>query len=467
MPLSVLLSADVMREINHAIADAGDDQGRGREIGGILLGRIDYTVRSKPVVRVEGVDPVESEHRRGASFALTDRDKRELGRRLAAWNRGQRELRPVGFYRSHTRRGLYLDNEDFALVQAYFPERDSVVLLVRPEQLAANAGGFFFWEEGDMHRESSLQEFPFDPARATPTAPAQPPTPLPEALPPVAARPRLNWALAAIPLAALLFAVSFYTVWRFTPAHRAVAMNSPDAARVEIIPMAAPAPVAAPVPAAAPPPVVEEKPSPSQPKRAPRSPLTQARRNTPATVPDTPAASALAPSTTAPVPEPASTTPVASAAPVAPAPPLAPIDTPVRTLPPPRRATVTVEPVNESRITRVVSKIPGLHKLDKKGHGYIPARPIQEVRPTVPGTQEMASATPVDLKVTVDPAGRVTEIFHARGNDPRLVELASDAARHWRFEPARRNQDPVECEMLLHFNFRPVAGSAANADRMQ
>ena len=60
----------------------------------------------------------------------------------------------------------------------------------------------------------------------------------------------------------------------------------------------------------------------------------------------------------------------------------------------------------------------------------------------------------VDLKVTVDPAGDVSNVELARGGDKQLIRLATDAARGWKFQPARIDQESVTSELILHFRFR-------------
>ena len=46
----------------------------------------------------------------------------------------------------------------------------------------------------------------------------------------------------------------------------------------------------------------------------------------------------------------------------------------------------------------------------------------------------------IDLRVTVDPAGDVSNVALSHGGDKRLVRLAADAARGWKFAPARLDQ---------------------------
>ena len=175
MPLSPHLNVQVIDTINRAIIDGmRAEPGRGLEIGGILLGSVEPVPGSPTIVRIERFESVESEHRHGSSYGLTDRDRRVLGRKLAWWNKHahKENLRPVGFFRSHTRRGLYLDNDDFLTIQNYFPEQQSVFLLVRPVAGSPGVAGFFFWQDGDIHRESSFQEFPFDAAKLPLVSPA-------------------------------------------------------------------------------------------------------------------------------------------------------------------------------------------------------------------------------------------------------------------------------------------------------
>jgi hypothetical protein len=169
---------------------------RGAEIGGILLGRF---AEGESVI-IDDYEQVSCEHRRGPSYVLSEPDRRKLEKTLRK-GRGARQV--VGFFRSHTRLGLYLDQDDRSVIESYFSSPGHVFLLVRPDSGGAGVAGFFFWEEGDIHRQSTYREFPFSteklrepaetPARAQAPAPALPAapapvlvrrTPAPEALPP-------------------------------------------------------------------------------------------------------------------------------------------------------------------------------------------------------------------------------------------------------------------------------------------
>jgi hypothetical protein len=74
---------------------------RGAEVGGILMGRVE---RGTPTtVWVEDFEAVRCEHKRGPSYLLSESDLtlfRSTVQECAAPNG---EIRPVGFYRSHTR----------------------------------------------------------------------------------------------------------------------------------------------------------------------------------------------------------------------------------------------------------------------------------------------------------------------------------------------------------------------------
>ena len=136
----------------------------GQETGGILLGSIEQDSLGQRIVTIEDCAAIRIPHRSGSQFTLAAGSARPIENAVTRW-RGQRatSVTPVGFTRSHLRPGLYLDPADFALFWNYFPDPCSVFLLVRPgpESLA----GFFFWERGELHRQDSYLQFPFDPQK--------------------------------------------------------------------------------------------------------------------------------------------------------------------------------------------------------------------------------------------------------------------------------------------------------------
>ncbi len=137
---------------------------RGAEIGGVLLGRVEGNAQdpdSEVNVFVEDYERVNCEHRRGPSYVLSEADRKRLGRAL---RRDAGAPQPVGWFRSHTRPGLYLDENDMSVVRGFFSAPSDVVLLVRPQASGPGAAGFFVWELDDMRRHASYQEFPFSTA---------------------------------------------------------------------------------------------------------------------------------------------------------------------------------------------------------------------------------------------------------------------------------------------------------------
>jgi hypothetical protein len=54
-----------------------------------------------------------------------------------------------------------MDDADVNLARRYFPAPNSVFLLVKPFVTRPSVGGFFFWEDGEINRESTYLEFPF------------------------------------------------------------------------------------------------------------------------------------------------------------------------------------------------------------------------------------------------------------------------------------------------------------------
>jgi TonB family protein len=61
----------------------------------------------------------------------------------------------------------------------------------------------------------------------------------------------------------------------------------------------------------------------------------------------------------------------------------------------------------------------------------------------------------ITVRVEIDSGGRVVSAdpVDARTPAQRLVApAAAEAARSWRFEPARRNEQPVPSEALLKFD---------------
>ncbi len=120
---------------------------RGLEVGGLLLGR-----REGSTIYIEGFEPVESEHRSGPSYRLSETDNQAF--------REARRRHPdsVGMYRTQTRSNSFsLQPDDSETFSCYFSNPDDVYLLVEP---STGKAGFFLLVDGAL---AMAHEFPFRP----------------------------------------------------------------------------------------------------------------------------------------------------------------------------------------------------------------------------------------------------------------------------------------------------------------
>lgn len=132
------------------------------------------------------------------------------------------------------------------------------------------------------------------------------------------------------------------------------------------------------------------------------------------------------------------------------APPLAPA--------PKLITTVTVEPVGRSAWKRVFGKISPEHLFRADdSDGATPPRAVREVQPRLSDdlVSQINGAAAVDVKVFIGRSGAVvrTELKEHDVND-RIADAVVQAARNWKFEPARNDDGPVEGLALLHFQLR-------------
>jgi hypothetical protein len=160
-PISIQLHFEVIDRVSPEILRGlGALKRRGAEVGGILLGRVEDGPR--PTVIVEDFETVRSEYLTGPSYNLSENDLVAFEAALSRWKSDPAgKLSVVGFYRSHTRDELYMDDADLELVRRYFPEPQNVFLLIKPFATRPCIAGFFFWEDGEIYREATYLQFPF------------------------------------------------------------------------------------------------------------------------------------------------------------------------------------------------------------------------------------------------------------------------------------------------------------------
>lgn len=134
---------------------------RGAEVGGLLLGSIQKE-NDQTIVHIEEYEPIPCEHAQGPSFSLSSKDlvqlREMINRRREAPAGGSRI---VGYFRSHTREGLYLCPEDLDFIEEHLPEPDLVALVIKPYATRVSSAGIFLREDNDFRADAPDGEFPF------------------------------------------------------------------------------------------------------------------------------------------------------------------------------------------------------------------------------------------------------------------------------------------------------------------
>ena len=521
--IAILLNLAVVDQLQRLMREAGDV-----EIGGVLLGRRegDGANGTRRIIVIDDFELVESEHLRGTVYAVSQRDMKALESTLTR-ARLEGAATPAGFFRSHLRKGLYLDEADFSLFREYFSGESNVFLVARREPEGIPVAGFFFWENGMLERRATYEQFPLDrqslesgghsllhgtlqrtaspgallrpmerPADTHPdivepaaVAPA-PAERLPTMPPPQDRRTRrilygtIGGALIAGTLIWAAF-LRFGTQGEESSTVSLTVARRANALRVSWDPSA---------------PAVQhanngilwitdgekrhglelnsDRLKAGNYDYTPQSPVVNFRLDllkvlaegseSVRYVADRGAEPGPAPATK-PAPEnPKRSEPITVARQVAPE-PAAPETEPPKPAPPKPRTqpvvSITTQPIPPSRVRAFMAKVPLIRSLQRNryhgGDAFVPPRTTREVMPQVPVNlaKELPPQTRVDMKVSLDADGRVREIdLLSRGADDRLVSLAAEALRQWRFEPARVRDRAVPCELLATLNFRNPGG---------
>ncbi len=140
-PVSIHMHRDTIDAISRDVTDAWKTLARPvLETGGLLLGRVEPGER--PTVWIERYERVDCRHKAGPRFVLDEEDKAGLEKAAADVLSGG-ETAVVGFYRSHLRDGLQLEESDFELVRRYFSDPADLILLIKPENPFKMSGQFF------------------------------------------------------------------------------------------------------------------------------------------------------------------------------------------------------------------------------------------------------------------------------------------------------------------------------------
>ena len=161
-PIAVKLSMDfVDRLLPEVMRGFGSMPRRGVEMGGLLLGTIDRS-GDKPVVIVDDFEPVPCQHSRGTTYQFSDEELVRFQDTASKWAYAEgKQTFAVGYYRSHTREGLGLTDEDLNIYNQILPDPLAICLLIKPFATRVSQAGIFFRENGNVRAQSSYSEFPF------------------------------------------------------------------------------------------------------------------------------------------------------------------------------------------------------------------------------------------------------------------------------------------------------------------
>ena len=159
-PVDIEYSMIVIDEIRQAVAEGFQRLSRGGiEVGGILYGTV---VGRK--LRIMAVREIACEHARGPTFHLSDNDRALLTAQLERERDDPRlsGMVAVGWYLSHTRSEITLQQNDLDVYSTFFPEPWQVTMVIRPERASSMRAGFFVREsDGTVKTDHSYHDFAF------------------------------------------------------------------------------------------------------------------------------------------------------------------------------------------------------------------------------------------------------------------------------------------------------------------
>src|ERR1035438_9794061 len=159
--ISIRLSLDVVDRMQQDVMRGfGAVPKRGAEVGGVLLGRA--IAGDKTVVTIDDYVLVPIEYKRSPSYLLSEEDARNFATAVeGAGSSPDPLLRPLGYFRSHTRDGVGLGPEDIAILGLHFPGPEAVALIIKPYATKVSQAGFYFKENGEFQSGPPLLEFSF------------------------------------------------------------------------------------------------------------------------------------------------------------------------------------------------------------------------------------------------------------------------------------------------------------------
>jgi periplasmic protein TonB len=158
-PVAVQIGLELVDRLEHEVVENFRSlNSRGSEIGGVLLGS--FQSGSPLRVSIQSYELIPCDYSRGPLYRFSEADVERFDRAVQQRNAASGQ-RVVGFFRSHTRKGLSLDAEDVAFFSGHFREPHQVALLIRPYASKPSSAGYFIWENGSVRGDASYLEFAF------------------------------------------------------------------------------------------------------------------------------------------------------------------------------------------------------------------------------------------------------------------------------------------------------------------
>jgi proteasome lid subunit RPN8/RPN11 len=159
-PFTIEFAPAKLDEIRIAVMDNFYVVPRGGvEIGGVLFGK-----RENGHLLIQDYRKIETEYLTGPSFRLSENDHSGLRTLLQETKFPDPDLRPVGWFHSHTRSEIHLSESDLGIYHKYFPEPWQVSLVLKPDTFGTIRGGYFFREAGGLVKaDTAVDEFVLKP----------------------------------------------------------------------------------------------------------------------------------------------------------------------------------------------------------------------------------------------------------------------------------------------------------------
>jgi proteasome lid subunit RPN8/RPN11 len=155
-PIAIEYSLEALEQIRLAVQEGFQRLSRGGiEAGGVL-----YGTREGRTVKILAQRPIPCEHTRGPAFLLSDQDKAGLTSLLDRNEAALRDMVVVGWYVSHTKSEICLNDSDLEIYDGYFAAPWQVTLVLRPGRYGGTRAGFFVREtDGSVKAQRSYLDF--------------------------------------------------------------------------------------------------------------------------------------------------------------------------------------------------------------------------------------------------------------------------------------------------------------------